>query len=36
MVQYSIDQVLDKVSLYDLVNSEKESAKILAQLTGIE
>ena len=36
MVQYSIDQVLDKVSLYDLVNSEEESAKILAQLTGIE
>lgn len=36
MIQYSIDQVLDKVSLYDLVSSEKESAKVLANLTGIE
>lgn len=36
MIQYSIDQVLDKISLYDLVSSEKESAKVLAQLTGIE
>lgn len=32
MVQFSIDQVLDKISLYDLVNTEKESAKVLVQI----
>lgn len=32
MVQFNIDQLLDKISLYDLVNSEKESANFLKQL----
>jgi rrf2 family protein (putative transcriptional regulator) len=32
MVQYTVDQLLDKVTLYDLVSSEKESEKILKQL----
>ncbi len=32
MIQYSVDQLLDKISLHDLVNSEKESEKILKQL----
>ena len=32
MVQFSIDQVLDKISLYDLVNNEKESARVLVQI----
>jgi Rrf2 family protein len=32
MIQYSIDQLLDKITLHDLVNSEKESGKILKQL----
>ena len=32
MVQYNIDQLLDKISLHDLVNSEKESGEILKQL----
>ena len=32
MIQFSIDQLLDKVTLHDLVNSEKESGKILKQL----
>lgn len=32
MIQFSIDQLLDKVTLYDLVNSEKESEKILKQI----
>ncbi|HEU4633038.1 MAG TPA: Rrf2 family transcriptional regulator [Flavisolibacter sp.] len=32
MVQFSIDQVLDKISLFDLVNTEKESAKVLVQI----
>jgi Rrf2 family iron-sulfur cluster assembly transcriptional regulator len=29
MIQFTIDQVLDKVTLYDLVNTEKQSAKVL-------
>jgi Rrf2 family protein len=29
MIQFTVDQLLDKVSLYELVNTEKESAKIL-------
>src|SRR4030095_1358815 len=29
MVQFTIDQLLDKITLFDLVNSEKESGKIL-------
>jgi len=32
LVQFSIDQVLDKISLHDLVNKENESAKILVQI----
>ncbi len=32
MIQYSVDQLLDKVSLSDLVNSEKESGNVLKQL----
>lgn len=29
MVQYSIDQLLGKITLYDLANNEKESAQVL-------
>lgn len=32
MIQYTLDQLLDKVTLHDLVNSEKDSSKILEQL----
>jgi Rrf2 family protein len=32
MIQYTLDQLLDKVTLHDLVNSEKESTKILYQM----
>lgn len=32
MVQFSIDQILDKISLHDLVNPETESAKVLVQI----
>ncbi|MDQ6610263.1 MAG: Rrf2 family transcriptional regulator, partial [Bacteroidota bacterium] len=32
MVQFVVDQLLDKVTLYDLVNSENSSAKIFDQL----
>ena len=32
MIQYTIDQLLDKVTLYDLINSEKASTNILEQL----
>jgi Rrf2 family protein len=32
MVQFNIDQLLDKISLHDLVNSEKESGEILKQI----
>ena len=32
MIQFAVDQVLDKVTLRDLVNSEKESGKVLAQI----
>src|SRR5215213_7436563 len=33
MIQYVVDQLLDKVTLHDLVNPENESSKILQQLT---
>ena len=33
MVQFRIDQVLDQVTLYDLLNAEKESGRFLNQLT---
>ena len=32
MIQFNIDQLLDKISLHDLVSSEKESANFLTQL----
>jgi Rrf2 family transcriptional regulator, iron-sulfur cluster assembly transcription factor len=32
MIQFTIDQLLDKVTLHDLVTTEKESGKILNQL----
>ena len=32
MVQYTLDKLLDKVTLHDLVNPEKTSSKILEQL----
>ena len=32
MVQFTVDQLLDKVTLHDLVNSEKKSTKILEQI----
>ena len=32
MVQFTVDELLNKVTLYDLVNSEKESGKILNQM----
>ena len=34
MIQFIVDQFLDKVTLYDLVNPEKESAKIFDKLLG--
>ena len=32
MIQFIVDKFLDKVTLYDLVNPEKESAKIFHEL----
>jgi Rrf2 family protein len=32
MIQFNIDGLLDKISLYDLVNSEKESAEVLKKM----
>ena len=32
MIQFTVDQLLNKVTLHDLVNSEEESAKILIQV----
>jgi Rrf2 family protein len=32
MIQYTLDNLLNKVTLHDLVNSEKESTKILYQM----
>ena len=32
MIQYTLDNLLNNVTLYDLVNSEKESARILEQM----
>ena len=29
MIQFTVDQLLDKITLHELVNTEKESAKIL-------
>ncbi|RYF96184.1 MAG: Rrf2 family transcriptional regulator [Chitinophagaceae bacterium] len=39
LIQFTIDQLLNKVTLHDLVNSEKESEKILKQIlrqNGVE
>ncbi len=32
MIQFTVNQLLEKVTLYDLVNTEKESDKILKEL----
>lgn len=32
MIQFTVDQLLDKVTLYELVNTEKEAAKVLNNL----
>lgn len=32
LIQITVDQLLDKITLHDLVNSEQESSKILSQL----
>ena len=32
MIQFNIDQLLDQVTLYDLLNTEKESANFLNQI----
>jgi Rrf2 family transcriptional regulator, iron-sulfur cluster assembly transcription factor len=34
MIQFTVDQLLDKVTLYDLANTEKESTKLLNDLLG--
>ena len=36
LVQFSIDRVLNNITLHDLISSEEESAKILKQLARIE
>lgn len=32
MIQFTVDQLLDKITLHDMVNTEKESTKFLRQL----
>jgi len=32
MIQFTVDKLLDKITLHDLVNSEKRSAKILNEI----
>lgn len=32
MIQFAVDRLLDNITLHDLVNAEKESAKILSQV----
>ena len=32
MIQFTVDRLLDKVTLYDLVNTEKESSRILGAM----
>jgi Rrf2 family transcriptional regulator, iron-sulfur cluster assembly transcription factor len=34
LIQITVDQLLDKITLNDLVNSEKESAQILSHISG--
>ena len=36
MIQFTLDQLLDKVTLHDLVNTEKESAKYLTELLTMD
>jgi Rrf2 family transcriptional regulator, iron-sulfur cluster assembly transcription factor len=36
MIQYTVDQLLDKLTLHDLVNTEKESTKALHHILGIQ
>jgi len=35
MIQFTLDQLLDKVTLHDLVNTETESAKYLTELVAV-
>jgi hypothetical protein len=32
MVQFNLDQLLDRITLHDLVNSEQESGQLLRQM----
>ncbi len=32
MIQFTVDQLLDKITLHDLINAEKDSGKILEQI----
>lgn len=32
MIQFTVDQLLDKITLYDMANTEKESVKFLRQV----
>jgi Rrf2 family iron-sulfur cluster assembly transcriptional regulator len=32
MIQFTVDQLLDKITLHDLVSAEKESGKVLEQI----
>jgi Rrf2 family transcriptional regulator, iron-sulfur cluster assembly transcription factor len=36
MIQFTLDQLLDKVTLHDLVNTEQESAKYLTELLSLD
>ena len=36
MIQFTLDQLLDKVTLHDLVSTEKESAKYLTELLSVD
>lgn len=36
MIQYTVDKLLDKVTLHDLVTSENESAKILNEILELK
>jgi hypothetical protein len=32
MIQFTVDQLLDKITLHDMANTEKESTKFLREL----
>jgi Rrf2 family protein len=34
MIQFTLDQLLDKITLHDLVNTEKEAIRLLGSLIG--